>query len=222
MRMRTKPPTVRRLFLHEAWTEPEYTIFAFAFFFGFLGTYAPLLVHRDVLLSVRDSVTGAYTLFASSDQCRRALWSCCKSPDFLLAWHRKTHIKQALGRLADKIGPVNAFTAASGSCTVLLFGWIGVRNEASVVAFCILYGFFSSGMITLPPTIIATALCPNMSQFGTRFTQQLVPSGIGLLIGNPIAAALLARGWIGLQTFAASAVLICTILTTVAHAIRFV
>ena len=83
--------------------------------------------------------------------------------------------------------------------------------------FCLLYGFFSSGLITLPPTVVATSLCPDMRQFGTRFTQQLVPSGIGLLVGNPIAGAILTTGWIGLQVFSADAVLLCTVFAVLAR-----
>jgi MFS family permease len=95
---------------------------------------------------------------------------------------------------------------------VLIFGWIGIESEAGIIVFCVLYGFFSSGLITLPATVIAKMLCPDIRQYGTRLTMQIVPAGIGLLVGNPIAGAILKDGgWIGLQAFSASCVIICAL-----------
>jgi MFS family permease len=94
-----------------------------------------------------------------------------------------------------------------------MFGWIGMESEASIIVFCILYGFFSSGLITLPATVVAVVLCPDMRQYGVRLTMQLVPSAIGLLIGNPIAGAILKNSWLGLQLFSALTIVACTLLS---------
>lgn len=67
---------------------------------------------------------------------------------------------------------MNSFVVASGLCTVLLFGWMRIQSEAGIVAFCILYGFTSAGLIILPATVVAAALCPDMRQFGVRVTMQ--------------------------------------------------
>ena len=112
---------------------------------------------------------------------------------------------------------MNAFGAASGACAVLLFGWMGIHTEAGIIVFCVLYGFFSAGLITLPATVVAVTLCPDMRQFGVRITMQLVPSAIGLLIGNPIAGAIQRSGWLGLQGFSAATVLACTLITLAAR-----
>jgi MFS family permease len=101
---------------------------------------------------------------------------------------------------------------SSSACAILIFGWIGINNSAGAIIFCILYGFFSSGLITLPATVIATVLCPDIREYGVRFTMQVVPAGIGLLIGNPIAGAILkSGGWIGLQSFSAASIVVCTL-----------
>ena len=42
MKMRTKPPVRRKLFMSSAWKEPPFALFAIASFFGFLGLYIPL------------------------------------------------------------------------------------------------------------------------------------------------------------------------------------
>jgi MFS family permease len=115
------------------------------------------------------------------------------------------------------IGPLNAFAICSFACGVLIFGWIGITTEASVLVFCILYGFFSSGLITLPATVVASVLCPDLRQYGVRMTMQLVPSAVGLLIGNPIAGAILKTQWVGLQSFSAAMVMACTFLSVAAR-----
>ena len=112
---------------------------------------------------------------------------------------------------------MNAFATASGACAVLLFGWMGIHDETALLIFCVLYGFFSAGIITLSATVIAISLCPDLRQFGVRLTMQLVPSAIGLLIGSPIAGVIQETGWLGLQGFAASTVSLCTFLTVAAR-----
>jgi len=41
-----------------------------------------------------------------------------------------------------------------------------------------------------------------MGVVGMRFGMLLIPLSIGLLIGDPIAGAISASGWVGLQVFA--------------------
>ncbi len=40
-----------------------------------------------------------------------------------------------------------------------------------------------------------------MGVFGVRLGMLLIPISVGLLIGNPVAGAILAHGWTGLQVF---------------------
>ena len=112
---------------------------------------------------------------------------------------------------------MNAFITASGACAVLLFGWMGIHSEVGILAFCVLYGFFSAGLIALPATVVAVALCPDIRQFGVRITMQSVPAALGLLTGNPIAGAIQLRGWRGLQGFSAATVLTCTFISIAAR-----
>jgi len=97
---------------------------------------------------------------------------------------------------------------------------MGIHNEGGALVFCILYGWCSSGLITLPATVVAVVLTPDMRQYGVRLTMQLVPAAIGLLIGNPIAGAVLDNGWGALQAFSAVMVLGCTVLTIIARVFK--
>ena len=73
---------------------------------------------------------------------------------------------------------------------ILAFAWLGITNAPGFWVFCVLYGFFSGAIVSLPPTVIAT-LSPDMSLVGTRMGMSFTAAGLGLLIGNPIAGAIL-------------------------------
>ena len=101
--------------------------------------------------------------------------------------------------MSDEIGPLNSFLISTLTSVILLLGWLGVVNKAGALTFCAFYGFFSSGIITLPATVVATTLCRDMTKFGTMMVLQCAFGGAGLLVGNPIAGALLPRGWHALE-----------------------
>ncbi|KAI0960377.1 hypothetical protein AcW1_004904 [Taiwanofungus camphoratus] len=47
------------------------------------------------------------------------------------------------GFFAGSLGVSNMICAATGCCTVLIFGFIGLKSVASVVVIGIIYGFFA-------------------------------------------------------------------------------
>ncbi|KAF1953320.1 MFS general substrate transporter [Byssothecium circinans] len=198
-KMRLKPPAIRRIFDATAWKEPHYTLYALALFVGYIGMYVPFF-YIQLYCSETSIITGELNLY---------LLPIINTAGFFG--------RLALGHLADRIGPLNAFIISSGASGAIVFGWIGMESKASILVFCILYGFFSSGLITLPATVVAVVLCPDIRQYGVRLTMQLVPSAIGLLIGNPIAGALLKGSWLGLQVFSASTIISCTLLSIAAR-----
>ena len=68
--------------------------------------------------------------------------------------------------------------------------------------FSIIYGFFA-GAITTITAVVDAALCPSLDVVGVRMGMLLLPWAFGLLIGEPIAGAILSSpsGWKGLQIF---------------------
>ena len=60
--------------------------------------------------------------------------------------------------------------------------------------------FFTGSFVSLPPTIVFT-LSPSLSVYGTRNGMLFLPISFGLLIGNPIAGAILRSGWRNLEAF---------------------
>ena len=57
MRMRLKPPAVRRVFESKAWRDPEFSLYAFALFVGYAGMYIPYFyiqlycIEKDIITS---------------------------------------------------------------------------------------------------------------------------------------------------------------------------
>jgi len=202
MKMRLKPHAVRRVFDAAAWKEPEFSLYALSLFIGYIGIYIPFFYIQTFCLQKRiiDGELSTYIL------------PIMNGAGFFG--------RLALGHLADRIGPLNAFIISNSACGALVFGWIGMESEASIIVFCLLYGFFSSGSITLPATVVAVVLCPDIRQYGVRLTMQLVPSAIGLLIGNPIAGVVLKSGWNSLQAFSAATIIACTLLSIAARVVK--
>lgn len=54
----------------------------------------------------------------------------------------------------------------------------------------VMYGFISGSIQAVVPATVAF-LCPDLSKFGTRLGMTLAIGGLGLLIGAPIAGAIL-------------------------------
>jgi len=92
--------------------------------------------------------------------------------------------------IADKTGPLNIVIPATLATCILGFGWVGIHSTGGLIIFCILYGFFSGSFVSIPPTVIVT-LSPSLSVVGTRMGMFFALSGLGLLVGTPVAGQLI-------------------------------
>lgn len=91
--------------------------------------------------------------------------------------------------LGDKFGVLNSSIACTLGSAVVVFGWMGIHNLAGVVAFTILYGITSGGVVTVSSAAIMN-LSPDMSRLGTGLGMAFTLAGIGVLVGTPIAGAI--------------------------------
>lgn len=126
------------------------------------------------------------------------------------------------GIISDLIGLP---TVVMGGCAtfsfILAFAWIGIRNFGGIVVFAVLYGAFSGGVVSSQPAGIFS-LTTDHSRVGTRLGMACFVAGLALLIGTPIAGAILGTGtareskWDGLIGFAAVTMFFgaCLVLTT--------
>ncbi|KAI0837032.1 MFS general substrate transporter [Hypoxylon sp. FL0890] len=195
MRPRVPPPSHKRAFLDvDAFKELPFLSFAGAGFFAFAGLYVPFFYIQ--LYSLRYNITNedlsAYlvTLLNAGSIFGRVV------PNFV----------------ADYLGSMNMLAATTLGASILAFGWFGVRNLAGTIVFALLFGFFNGGVTSLPPSAIVS-LTPDMSRLGTRMGMLFAFIGLAVLVGTPIAGAILKDvnddgAWKGLIAFSAVTLLV--------------
>ncbi|KAJ5924058.1 MFS general substrate transporter [Penicillium verhagenii] len=173
MKQRLPPPKQTRSLLDlRAFREPIFVVFSFGLFFSFVGLYFPFFYLPSFFSS---------SLHASSN-----------ISFYIIAVLNASSVFGRItpGLIADRIGSLNTLIPISLIAAILSFSWIGIHNEGGAIVFACLYGYASGAIVSLPPTIIAR-LSPDMATVGTRMGMCFTFAGTGLLIGNPIAGALL-------------------------------
>jgi MFS family permease len=191
MKPRTIPSQTRTLLDLGAFKDQSFTLFSLSLFFTFVGLYVPFFYLPSYSKS-KLGVNGSLTFY-------------------LLAVLNSGSV---FGRLIPNLiavyaGSLNILLFCIFTSGILVFFWIAIQDLVGVIAFAILYGFFSGAVVSLPPTALVT-ICPDLSKIGTRLGMSFSFAGFGLLVGNPIAGALLRSGlhYEGLQVFSGIAVII--------------
>lgn len=168
-----------------------FMLFSFGTFFGFIGLYVPIFYIETFAKSVgfSENLTGYMVSILSAGS--------------------------VFGRLvpnvvADRIGPMNTIIPCTLIAGVLCFVWIGVHNHPGTIVFAALYGFFSGTYVSVPPACVSM-MTKDMSKIGTRLGMNFFISGFGVLIGTPVAGAILSRqngDFLGAQIFAGAVVML--------------
>ncbi|KAF2270995.1 MFS general substrate transporter [Lojkania enalia] len=94
------------------------------------------------------------------------------------------------GVMAHYLGSIVTWGLCSLTSGILGLCWITIESERALVAFSVLWGFFSAALVTLPSAAFAS-VTPDLSRLGTRLGMSWGVSSIATLIGAPIAGALL-------------------------------
>ena len=173
MRMRTEPPKKARALLDiKAFREAEFTTFSLGLFFNWVGIYFPFY-YISIYGSRIVGIPGDVSFY------------------LLPAINAGSFFGRIFpGLLADKIGPLNTLIPSGIATAILSFAWLRITNASGLWVFAVLYGFASGAIVTLIQTVL-TVLSPDLSMVGTRVGMSLTCGGFGLLIGNPIAGAIL-------------------------------
>ncbi|KOS19716.1 Riboflavin transporter MCH5 [Escovopsis weberi] len=201
MRVRVQPRAVRRMLDLSAFAELPFTTFSVGCLFGFMGTYIPFFYIQS--------------------------YAAQRGVDPALSFYTVSVLNAAstFGRIipnffADRTGPLNVLVPCCLCAAVLAFSWIAIDDLAGIFVFCVFYGFFSGTFVSLPPTTVIT-LTRDLSVVGARMGMSFAFGGVGILIGNPVAGAILDRhGWIGLKCFCGACVLLASILCGIARMSR--
>lgn len=92
---------------------------------------------------------------------------------------------------------------------------------STLLVFAIVFGFFSGAISSLSLNL-TVALSPDPGLLGVRLGMLLIPSAMGLLVGNPIAGAIDGAGkWLGLQLFTGAVLVTAAGLVVVVRALLY-
>jgi MFS family permease len=191
MKPRVLPKQKRQLTDFAAFKELPYTLFCISMIFGFIGLYGPLYYIGNYAISegITDENLGFYLLpiINAASIFGRII------PNFL----------------ADHVGPLNVLFPCAMIAGILALAWIGIHNLGGIIAFSLIYGFFSGGFVSLPPVAVVE-VTKDMSKIGTRMGQCFFLSAFGLLVGTPVSGAILSStgDWLGVQLWSGLAIFV--------------
>ena len=181
--------TRRKLIDLAAFKEPPYTFFCIAMFFGFAGVYVPFFYVPSYITYIEPSAASLAFYFI-------AIMSAAS-----------TFGRIVPNLLGDIVGCLNIMPPCIAAAMVLAWCWILDRNIAGMVVWAALYGFFTGCFVSMPPPIVVS-LSSSLDSIGARMGMVFSIGGLGILIGNPVAGAILSSpsGFLGLQVFGAACV----------------
>ncbi|KAF2746411.1 MFS general substrate transporter [Sporormia fimetaria CBS 119925] len=95
--------------------------------------------------------------------------------------------------IADRYGGVNTLIPLTIACIITMAMLPLATNVPTLMAFSVVYGFLSGGVIIIPgPTI--TDLSPSTSDMGARLGLAYLVAAFGGLLGNPVSAVIKGDG----------------------------
>ncbi|OJI83159.1 hypothetical protein ASPTUDRAFT_57117 [Aspergillus tubingensis CBS 134.48] len=172
MRVRQTPKTRRVLTEFSAFKEIPYSLFCVAMFFGYIGFFNPIFYIEAY--AIQKHVIGEPLAFYLV-----SILNAASVPGRIIP-----------GLLAPRFGPLNILLASAIISGVLSLCWIAITDSGGLIAFAVLYGFFSGAFVALP-AVALTSLTPNLDTLGTRMGMCSVLCGLGSLCGSPVAGAIL-------------------------------
>lgn len=121
--------------------------------------------------------------------------------------------------IADVVGPLNLLIPTTMFTGILILCWIAVDSQAGLIVFAIIYGALYGIVMGMAPPAAMTLMKGDMKRYGSFVGTGMLIASPGVLIGNPIAGAILRSdgGFVGLQSFSGSILLLAGILFIVAR-----
>ncbi|KIM93550.1 hypothetical protein OIDMADRAFT_137595 [Oidiodendron maius Zn] len=93
------------------------------------------------------------------------------------------------GLVATKIGPIETCSLAVITSALLLYCWLALKSTGGLIVWAAFWGLISSAIVAMPGAIVPL-LSPSLGVIGTRTGMLWAGVGVGMLIGSPIAGAL--------------------------------
>lgn len=113
------------------------------------------------------------------------------------------------GYVADRwCGPFNYVIPCALITSILLYAWTAVRSHRAMLAWSVLYGWFTAGMQGLFPAM-AASLTTDLKKAGVRMGMIFSVTSIAVLTGPPLAGALIQQNdgrYVDAQAWAGSVI----------------
>ncbi|EED21454.1 MFS monocarboxylate transporter, putative [Talaromyces stipitatus ATCC 10500] len=93
------------------------------------------------------------------------------------------------GVLGTLTGPTETTALAVGASSIVIFLWILVKSVGGMIVWATVWGIVSSVIVTLPGAMVPL-FSPSIEVIGTRVGMFWAGVGVGVLIGSPIAGAM--------------------------------
>lgn len=171
LQTRVKPIAHDKYFAFDAFREPPFLFFCLAVLFGFMGLYIPFF-------------------YISSYGMDKAGMSADLSFYLIPILNAGSVLGRVLPNyIADLIGPLNIMIPFTSACLLLAFAWLAIHNATGIIFFAALYGMASGTYVSLPAPVITT-LTKDLHHVGARLGTCFVFGAVGILVGSPIAGAL--------------------------------
>jgi len=205
MKIRVLPKKPRAFLELDAFKDPIYAIFSLSLLPAFAGLYIPLFY-----IEIYGYQHAGVSLHLSS---------------YLLAILNGCSV---FGRIipnyfADSIGTLNTILPCTLFASILSFSWLAIHNPPGIIAFCVIYGFFSGSVVSLSGPVVVS-ITKDLSTIGTRTGMTCALGALGILIGNPIAGTMInitTDKFRGAQIFGGAMVLCSAILMFAARILHY-
>ncbi|CAK7217944.1 hypothetical protein SCUCBS95973_003320 [Sporothrix curviconia] len=171
MKPRLPPRKSGPLINTEALCNPIYATWLIAIVFSFIGLYVPFFYVEQYARNIGiNADTASYMLII-------------------------IHAASIPGRivpsmLADKFGNMSILIPAVFFSGVITVAWIAVKTEVGLILVSVFLGLTNGSIQAVVPATVAF-LCPDLTKLGTNLGMTLFSAGLGMLIGSPVAGAIL-------------------------------
>lgn len=196
IRLRVLPPPRKTIVDFSGFKELPFALFSLASFVGFIGLYIPFFYVSEFAGSSRGDLPTKLAFYMLP-----ILSSGSIVGRILPAY------------IADFTGPLNVLAVCTIVAGVLGFCWIPIHSSAAgLIIWSLLYGAFSGAFVSLQPSTVVS-VTDDMSAIGGRLGMNTFCAALGILIGNPVAGAIVGDGnWSGMQAFCGGTLLASSLL----------
>lgn len=171
MKPRLPPRKSGPLINVEALKDPVFATWLLAVFFTFIGLYIPFFYVENYALNLGISPDLAFYMLI--------IMNAASIPGRIFPL-----------MIANKIGNLSIMIPAVFLSGIITLAWIKVDTKSSLITISAFLGLTSGSIQAVLPATVAFLL-PDLSKLGTNIGMTLFAAGLGLLIGNPVAGAIL-------------------------------